>query len=230
MNARSLFVVSRGEVVYYDQASLMPARHGSHEGGTLYTCDLVPNYWNMICDSSSKSLQLLPISHMFLSPLADPTEFTIQHSVVRESSDSSTTLFSAIYKFRYIPDKVHSPQSAFIDMNSGISAFQEINSTDVQHYSCFNTGDISSSYDSKSWHGLDTLSLTEQRGYASLPATPVSQWDEYGPASVSGSSSGSSSPVTSSFPPHSLFVSLALLVISRVSAHLVPIQYSSHQM
>lgn len=72
MNARSLFVVSRGEVVYYDQASLMPARHGSHEGGTLYTCDLVPNYWNMICDSSSKSLQFLPISHMFLSPWQTP--------------------------------------------------------------------------------------------------------------------------------------------------------------
>lgn len=92
-----------------------------------------------------------------------------------------------------------------------------MNSTDVQQYSCFNTGNISSSYDSKSWHdGLDTLSLTEQRGYASLPATPGSQWDEYGPGSVSGSSSGSSSPVTSSFPPHSLFVSIFLSVISKL--------------
>lgn len=148
-------------------------------------------------------------------PLVDPTEFTIQHSVVRDSSESS--LFSAIYKFRYIPDKVHSPQSSFMNINSGISAFQEMNSTDVQQYSCFNTGNISSSYDSKSWHdGLDTLSLTEQRGYASLPATPGSQWDEYGPGSVSGSSSGSSSPVTSSFPPHSLFVSIFLSVISKL--------------
>lgn len=68
MNARSLFVVSHGDAVYHDQSPLIPARHGSHEGGALYTCDLVPSYWNMICDSSSKSLQLFSTLDMCLSP------------------------------------------------------------------------------------------------------------------------------------------------------------------
>jgi len=206
IRAHSLFMVYHGDAVYHDQSPLTvvdPRSAIAHEGGgALYTCDLVPKYWNMICESSN------------------PTEFIIQHNVVcyssPESSDMSPPLFSATYKFRYMPEKVHSPQPSFTTVNSDISTFQESDVTNVREYSglgCFNTGEISeisSSYDmdNKNWQDcltFDTLSLTEQRGYASLPATPGCQWNDYRRPSIGGSSSSSSSPTTSTFPPHSQF-------------------------
>ncbi|KAE9406819.1 hypothetical protein BT96DRAFT_987088 [Gymnopus androsaceus JB14] len=145
-----------------------------------------------------------------LSWRRDPTEFTIQHNIIRyssESPDMSAPLFSATYKFRYMPEKARSTT-----VNSGISAFQEIDAANIREYNglgCFNTGDISefsSGYDNKNWQNcFDTLSLTEQRGYSSLPATPRCQWDEYSSPSIGDSSSSSSSPTTSTFPPHSPF-------------------------
>jgi transcriptional enhancer factor len=188
-------MVYHGDVVYQDQSALTAVDDTSSTvpGRTLYTCDLVPNYWNMICNSS------------------DPTEFIIEHNIVRGSSDSSDTsgtLFSAIYKFRYMPEKGHSLQSSFATVNSGINTYQGIHTAreygGIESFDAGNISELPTSYDSKVWQdSFDTLSL-EQRGYSSLPATPC-QWDDYGSPSIAGSSSSSSSPTQPNFPPHSQF-------------------------
>lgn len=173
------------------------------------------------------------IRYISLYFFTDPTEFTIQHNIIRyssESPDMSAPLFSATYKFRYMPEKARSTT-----VNSGISAFQEIDAANIREYNglgCFNTGDISefsSGYDNKNWQNcFDTLSLTEQRGYSSLPATPRCQWDEYSSPSIGDSSSSSSSPTTSTFPPHSPFVSYLTYLHVKGYTHST-IQYPSHQ-
>lgn len=54
LTASSLFMVYHGDAVYHDESPMTAVDQSSHEGGVLYTCDFVPNYWNMICNSSSR--------------------------------------------------------------------------------------------------------------------------------------------------------------------------------
>ncbi|GAW03425.1 hypothetical protein LENED_005151 [Lentinula edodes] len=195
--AQSMFTIYYADVCYEDQSVLTAMVNQAAPGGaTLYTCDLVPRYWNMICNSP------------------DPTSFTIQHRVIREpysSFSEPTTLFSATYKFRYVPEKVSPPQiSPFSAVDSSIGTFQEMDISSYREYNGpgYSTGSVSemsSSYDSK-WDCFNDLS-GGQRGYTSLPTTPDC-WDEYNASSIDGSCSSSSSPTTSSFPQHSQFYPL----------------------
>ncbi|KIK56163.1 hypothetical protein GYMLUDRAFT_263841 [Collybiopsis luxurians FD-317 M1] len=185
--ARSRFTVYLGDRVFEDESPLtVTDDEGSTivpEGTSVYTCDLAPHYWNMICNSS------------------DPTQFTIQHNIVRESS--TAPLFSATYKFRYMPEKTSSPHPTFSPVNSN---FQELNTANFREYNGFSTGsisEISSNYESKNWHDcFDTLSIaSEQRAY-----TPGC-WEDYTAASIDGSCSSSSSPTTASFPQSQFYSS-----------------------
>ncbi|KAF5381872.1 hypothetical protein D9757_007572 [Collybiopsis confluens] len=190
MFARSRFTICNGDKNYEDSSVLSVAsdRESSPppEGASVYMCDLAPTYWNMICNSS------------------DPTEYTIHHNIVRESSELTTTLFSATYKFRYVPDKMHSPLPPFASVYSPV---QEVNAATFRGYSgqeCFSTGnmsDMSPTYDSKGWHNcFDTLSITPIAGYT------AGGWDDYNvTSSVDGSCSSSSSPSSGSFS-HSQFM------------------------
>ncbi|KAJ3865085.1 MAG: hypothetical protein NXY57DRAFT_961435 [Lentinula lateritia] len=195
--AQSMFTIYYADVCYEDQSVLTAMVNQAAPGGsTLYTCDLVPRYWNMICNSP------------------DPTSFTIQHRVIREpysSFSEPTTLFSATYKFRYVPEKVSPPQiSPFSAVNSSIGTFQEMDTSSYRDYngpgySSGSVSEMSSSFDSK-WDCFNDLS-GGQRGYTSLPTTPDC-WDEYNASSIDGSCSSSSSPTTSNFPQHSHFYPL----------------------
>ncbi|KAJ3996201.1 hypothetical protein F5050DRAFT_161803 [Lentinula boryana] len=194
--ARSTFTIYYLDGTYEDQSFLTAMMdQPAPQGSTVYTCDLVPRYWHMICDSP------------------DPTEFTIDHHIIREPStsfDAPTTLFSATYKFRYAPEKDYSsPTSSFSTLSSDISAFQEADTSNYRQYnqsfSTANIPEMSSSYDSKGWECFNELPVG-QRGYTSLPNTP-NCWDDYGPSSVRSSSS-SSSPTTSNFPSQSQFYHL----------------------
>ncbi|KAJ3731575.1 hypothetical protein DFJ43DRAFT_370529 [Lentinula guzmanii] len=193
--AQSMFTIYYLDGTYdEDQSFLTPMMdQPAPEGATVYTCDLVPSYWHMICDN--------------------PTAFTIDHHIIREPStsfDAPTTLFSATYKFRYVPEKDYSsPASSFSTLSSDISAFQEADTTNYRQYnhgfSTANIPEMSPSYDSKSWDCFNDLPVG-QRGYTSLPNTP-NCWDDYGPSSVRSCSS-SSSPTTSNFPSQSQFYPL----------------------
>ncbi|KAJ4471411.1 hypothetical protein J3R30DRAFT_3234755, partial [Lentinula aciculospora] len=85
--AKSMFTIYHVDRVYEDQSSLtVMTDQPVPEGAAMYTCDLVPRYWNLICNS------------------LDPTEFTIHHRIIREPMsplDATTTIFSTAYKFRY---------------------------------------------------------------------------------------------------------------------------------
>jgi transcriptional enhancer factor len=186
LDAYSLFTVSNGEAEYEDRSPLAvdlstPIPEGA---AALYTCNLVPNYWDMICHSSN------------------PTQFTIYHTVQRDhasSLDSTTPLFSATYKFRYMPQqRLRSPQSNFTTVTSGINASQDVHGAGREWFHIGNISELSSN-DYKNWQ--ECVAINEHRGYDSLPASPG--WDEFRPQTLDGNCSSCSSPTTPSFPSES---------------------------
>ncbi|KIK60284.1 hypothetical protein GYMLUDRAFT_73755 [Collybiopsis luxurians FD-317 M1] len=185
-DALSLFSISHGNDVYEDESSLIVNDSGSAsapEGVVLYECDLVPTYWNMVCNSP------------------DPTEFTIHHTIMRKTIPDKLE-FSATYKFRYMPQKVDSMQS-FVTVNPQITSLQGVNTAYLREYDgqdyldAGNVSEFSAEYDCGDWQEcLDSLpNVSEQRD-----ASPGS-WHEY------SSCSSSSSPTSVNFPPNSQFYS-----------------------
>ncbi|KAF5388707.1 hypothetical protein D9757_004868 [Collybiopsis confluens] len=173
ITAFSRFVVSHRDVLYEDSSSLLViSDHDSFNppaGKAMYSCDLVPNYWNNIRDSS------------------DPTEFTIFHNIVQESSFD--VLYSATYKFRLV-----SPTGQSITTLTG---FQGVNSELLgdQVESLEDFSGTSARYDddddddNRDWQdSLDSLSNT------SSGRPSASQWDD-----CHSSSSSSSSPASGIF-------------------------------
>lgn len=55
--AQSMFTIYYADVCYEDQSVLTAMVNQAAPGGsTLYTCDLVPRYWNMICNSPGRAI------------------------------------------------------------------------------------------------------------------------------------------------------------------------------
>ncbi|KIK55434.1 hypothetical protein GYMLUDRAFT_76516 [Collybiopsis luxurians FD-317 M1] len=145
--ARSCFTICHGDVVYEDSSPLTVTSATAPEGTSVYTCDLAPHYWKMICNSP------------------DPTQFTIHHNIVRESS--SAQLFSATYRFRYVLRRFSSPPPTFspIDVDSTVEKHQTANFRGGSPQSSPGIlSEISSTiYDSEDWHDqFDSLSIASR--------------------------------------------------------------------
>ncbi|KAG7091510.1 hypothetical protein E1B28_010538 [Marasmius oreades] len=87
-SARSVFEVyhSQKHLVHREECPLTTSQTISgvdEEGRYLYSTSLIPGYWEMICND------------------ADPTQYTIEHKVVQNVTGVSSSLFTAVYKFRY---------------------------------------------------------------------------------------------------------------------------------
>ncbi|KAF9058679.1 hypothetical protein BDP27DRAFT_1343118 [Rhodocollybia butyracea] len=179
LNAISEFTVSNGEVEYRDQSPLSvdPTTPTPEGSVALYTCHLVPNFWEMICHSP------------------DPTQFTIYHTVERgHSLDSEIPLFSATYKFRYMPpQRLRSPPSSFAALTSGINTSQDVHAVGREWFQIGNIQELPTN-DYKNWQ--DCVPMNQHRGYDSMPASPG--WDDYRTLD-----SNSSSPTTPNFPSQS---------------------------
>ncbi|KAJ3837188.1 hypothetical protein F5878DRAFT_227617 [Lentinula raphanica] len=194
--AHSAFRIYCANGTFDDQSFLTAVDSHAPASASVYTCDLVPRYWNMICDSP------------------DPTQFTIEHHITREPSssfDAPTTLFSATYKFRYVPARVDSsPASSFSTLSPNIGTFQPIDASDYRQFDTrFNHGhvsEMSATYGSRGWDCFQDELAVGQKGLTSMSNTPDC-WEDFGGSSI-GSGSSSSSPTTTNFPLQSHFFSL----------------------
>jgi transcriptional enhancer factor len=86
ISARSVFqVISSGMTVFSETTPLSPAGPAPEaaSGALLYKTTLVPGFWDKISNSS------------------DPTQYVIVQDVIQDGPTSSSTMFSAVYKFSY---------------------------------------------------------------------------------------------------------------------------------
>ncbi|KAF9558123.1 hypothetical protein CPC08DRAFT_23936 [Agrocybe pediades] len=123
-SAKSYFTVHTDDgIVYSESTDLEPVEDTTNDDCLLYRTSLVPGYWHNICRSP------------------DATRFVIIQRVVQDgasSSASTPTIFSAMYRFKYLPspspmDEVYSAP-AMVPMDNTVQNFDTLLSLDASNF------------------------------------------------------------------------------------------------